>query len=308
MSTPGSDLITLLDIEPLEVDLFRGQGSGGETPTRIFGGQVIAQALNAACKTVEDRLCHSLHAYFMRPGDPSVPVIYEVDRAHDGGSFTTRRVVAIQHGKQIFNLAASFHKAEPGLGHQHIMPKVAGPEGLQTREEFREQYRVRIPEKHRADFFRKSPVEIRPVAPRDLFAPVPADDKNALWFRIPGAAGNQRMQRCLLAYASDISLLGSALRPHAATWFTGDVMTASLDHAMWFHGPVNFADWHLYSLDAPWTGGARGFTRGLIYAADGTLVASTTQEGLVRPIAKRQPFADGEERAPSYSRTENNSG
>ncbi|MEM7441359.1 MAG: acyl-CoA thioesterase II [Pseudomonadota bacterium] len=287
MSTTVADLIALLDIEPLEVDLFRGQGSGGETPTRIFGGQVIAQALNAAYKTVENRLCHSLHAYFMRPGDPSIPVIYEVDRARDGGSFTTRRVVAIQHGKQIFNLAASFHKAEPGLDHQHQMPATDGPKGLQTREEFREQYRDRIPEVRRADFFRKSPVEMRPVAPRDLFSPEPADDKNALWFRLPGADVDQPMQHCLLAYASDMNLLGSALRPHAATWFTGNVMTASLDHAMWFHGPVNFADWHLYSLDAPWTGGARGFTRGLIYAADGKLVASTTQEGLVRPIAKQ---------------------
>lgn len=284
MSTTVSDLIALLDIEPLEVDLFRGQGSGGETPTRIFGGQVIAQALNAAYKTVEGRLCHSLHAYFMRPGDPSIPVIYEVDRARDGGSFTTRRVVAIQHGKQIFNLAASFHKAEKGWHHQHPMPEAKGPEGLEDRDQIRERYRDRVPEKYHATFFRQSPVEMRPVDPRDLFAPEPVDDRNALWFRISGAQADQPMQHCLLAYVSDMNLLGSALRPHGQTWFTGQVMTASLDHAMWFHAPVEVDNWHLYSLDSPWTGGARGFTRGLIYAGDGTLVASTAQEGLVRPI------------------------
>lgn len=286
MNNSVSDLIALLDTERLEVDLFRGQGSGGETPTRIFGGQVIAQALNAAYKTVEDRLCHSLHGYFMRPGDPSIPVIYEVDRARDGGSFTTRRVVAIQHGKQIFNLAASFHKAEEGWHHQHPMPAVDGPDGLESRDQIRERYRDRVPEKYHATFFRQSPVDMRPVAPRDLFAPEPADDRNALWFRIPGAVADQPMQHCLLAYASDMNLLGSALRPHGQTWFTGQVMTASLDHAMWFHAPVQFDAWHLYDLDSPWTGGARGFTRGLIYAADGTLVASTTQEGLVRPIKR----------------------
>lgn len=285
MSTTVPELIAILDIEPLEVDLFRGQGSGGETPTRIFGGQVIAQALNAAYKTVESRLCHSLHAYFMRPGDPSIPVIYEVDRARDGGSFTTRRVVAIQRGRQIFNLAASFHKEEQGLDHQHAMPKVEGPEKLQTREEFREQYRERVPERRRADFFRKSPVEVRMVDPRDLFSPKPVEDENDIWFRLQGADVDQPMQQCLLAYASDMNLLGSALRPHGATWFTGDVMTASLDHAMWFHRPVQVSDWHLYSLDAPWTGNARGFTRGLIYSQDGDLVASTSQEGLVRPLS-----------------------
>lgn len=288
MSTAVVDLIRLLDIEQLEVDLFRGQGSGGETPTRIFGGQVIAQALNAAYKTVEDRSCHSLHAYFMRPGDPSIPVIYEVDRARDGGSFTTRRVVAIQHGRQIFNLAASFHKSEPGWEHQHPMPDVAAPETLLTREELREEVKDKVPERYRENFLRRSAVEVRPVDPRDLFEPTPADDRNHLWFRLPGAGdADQAMQHCLLAYASDMNLLGSSLRPHGQTWFTGQVMTASLDHAMWFHAPVDFSKWHLYTLDSPWTGGARGFNRGAIYTQDGQLVASTAQEGLVRPIEPR---------------------
>lgn len=289
MSTSVSDLIALLDIERLELDLFRGQGSGGETPTRIFGGQVIAQALNAAYKTVEERPCHSLHGYFMRPGDPSIPVIYEVDRARDGGSFTTRRVVAIQHGKQIFNLAASFHKVEEGWTHQHPMPQVPGPEGLETREELRERVKEQVPEKYRGTFLRRSPVEVRPVAPRDLFAPDPSDDVNHLWFRIPGIGEvGQVMQHCLLAYASDMNLLGSSLRPHGQTWFTGQVMTASLDHAMWFHGDLQFEDWHLYALDSPWTGGARGFNRGSVFARDGRLVASVAQEGLVRPIDKQR--------------------
>jgi len=287
MNTNVSDLISLLDIEALEVDLFRGQGSGGETPTRIFGGQVIAQALNAAYKTVDNRMCHSLHAYFMRPGDPSIPVIYEVDRARDGGSFTTRRVVAIQHGRQIFNLAASFHIEEQGWDHQHIMPQVDGPDGLENVLELRERNADKVPVNYRGNFLRKSPVEVRPVAPRDLFAPEPVGDINYTWFRIPGSESTGPiLQHCLLAYASDMNLLGSSLRPHGQTWYTGQVMTASLDHAMWFHAPVNFAEWHLYSLDAPWTGGARGFNRGSIFDRDGKLVASVAQEGLVRPIKR----------------------
>lgn len=289
MDAATRNLIDLLDIEQLEENLFRGRGSGGETPTRIFGGQVIAQALNAACKTVEGRSCHSLHAYFLRPGDPSRPVIYEVDRARDGRSFTTRRVVAIQKGRQIFNLAASFHVEEPGWEHQHPMPQVAGPEGLKSARELRAEHADRIPEKFRAAFLRQSAVEVRPVAPRDLFAPEPVSDVNHIWFRIPGArVDDPVLQQCLLAYASDMNLLGSSLRPHGQTWYTGQVMTASLDHAMWFHAPVMLDDWHLYALDAPWTGNARGFNRGLIYTREGRLVASVAQEGLMRPIARRE--------------------
>jgi acyl-CoA thioesterase-2 len=281
------ELLDLLDIEQLEVDLFRGVGSGGETTTRIFGGHVIAQALMAAYRTVPDRLCHSLHAYFIRPGDPKIPVIYQVDRARDGGSFTTRRVVAIQHGKQIFNLSASFHIDEDGWGYQHEMPDVGAPEDWPTRDELRESNLDKIPERYREDFMRRRPIELREVAPRDFFTPEPASDRNQLWFRMEAAKGQDpQMQHCLLAYASDMNLLGSSLRPHGLTWFQGNVMTASLDHAMWFHAPIEFADWHLYDLDAPWTGGARGFNRGAIYNADGTLVASVAQEGLMRPLGK----------------------
>jgi acyl-CoA thioesterase-2 len=287
MNTVADQLIDLLDIEQLEVDLFRGIGSGGETTTRIFGGHVIAQALMAAYRTVPDRLCHSLHAYFIRPGDPKIPVIYQVDRARDGGSFTTRRVVAIQHGKQIFNLSASFHINEEGWNFQHNMPTVGNPEDWPNRDELREAHVAEIPEKYRDDFLRQRPIELREVAPRDFFTPEKASDNNHLWFRMEAAKGQgPQMQHCLLAYASDMNLLGSSLRPHGLTWFQGNVMSASLDHAMWFHGPIQFSDWHLYDLDAPWTGKARGFNRGSIFSADGTLVASVAQEGLVRPLKK----------------------
>lgn len=287
MTTAADELLSLLDIEQLEVDLFRGIGSGGETSVRIFGGHVIAQALMAAYRTVPDRLCHSLHAYFIRPGDPAIPVIYQVDRARDGGSFTTRRVVAIQHGKQIFNMSASFHIDEEGWNHQHTMPTVGGPEKWPSRDDLRGTNVDKIPEKYRADFLRERPIELREVAPRDFFTPEVAEDRNQLWFRMEAAKGQgPMMQHCLLAYASDMNLLGSSLRPHGLTWFQGSVMSASLDHAMWFHAPIEFSDWHLYDLDAPWTGKARGFNRGSVYAADGTMVASVAQEGLVRPLKK----------------------
>jgi acyl-CoA thioesterase-2 len=287
MTTVADELLELLDIEQLEVDLFRGVGSGGETTTRIFGGHVIAQALMAAYRTVPDRLCHSLHAYFIRPGDPKIPVIYQVDRARDGGSFTTRRVVAIQHGKEIFNLLASFHIDEEGWDHQHAMPKVGSPEDWPNRDELRNAHVDKVPEKYRDDFLRERPIELREVAPRDFFTPEKESDSNRLWFRMEAAKGQDpQMQHCLLAYASDMNLLGSSLRPHGLTWFRGNVMSASLDHAMWFHAPIEFSDWHLYDLDAPWTGKARGFNRGSIFSADGTLVASVAQEGLVRPLKK----------------------
>ncbi|KUJ86030.1 acyl-CoA thioesterase II [Ruegeria marisrubri] len=283
MTDAEQTLLDLIDIERLEVDLFRGTGSGGETPTRIYGGQVVAQALAAAYRTVEDRLCHSLHAYFIRPGDPSIPVVYQVDRARDGGSFTTRRVVAIQHGKQILNLSASFHVQDEGWDHQHPMPKVADPEAHPTREALRQKYLDRVPEKHRKEFLRERPIEVREVDPLDLFDPAPSDDRNHLWFRMGAAAGaDAKTQHILLAYASDMALLSSGLRPHGLSWFKNEVNGASLDHAMWFHEPIRFENWHLYTMDAPWTGHGRSFNRGAIYTEDGVLVASVAQEGLMR--------------------------
>jgi len=287
MTDIAQELLDLLDIEQLEVDLFRGVGSSTETSIRIFGGEVIAQALAAAYRTVPDRLCHSLHAYFMRPGDPEHPVVYQVDRARDGGSFTTRRVVAIQKGKQIFNMSASFHVAEEGWDYQHEMPDVKGPEGLQNLAQARESMINKVPEKLRASFLRPRPIEIREVDPRDIIDPKPQDDHNHMWIRMEAAKGQgPQMQHCLLAYASDMNLLGSSLRPHGLTWLKGGVMMASLDHAMWFHAPIQFEDWHLYSMDAPFTGGARGFNRGKIYNQNGQIVSSVAQEGLVRPYTK----------------------
>ncbi|MFC3616540.1 acyl-CoA thioesterase [Lutimaribacter marinistellae] len=288
MTDAEERLLDLLDIERLEVDLFRGTGAGGETPNRIYGGQVIAQALAAAYRTVDDRLCHSLHAYFIRPGDPSIPVVYEVDRSRDGGSFTTRRVVAIQHGRQILNMSASFHVEDEGWDHHHPMPKVPAADTQPTRNEWYGKFVDRIPEGYQGEFMRPRPIDIREVEPRDLFDPDPTEDRNHLWFRMMAAEGTDpKTQHILLAYASDMALLSSALRPHGLSWFRGDVNGASLDHAMWFHAPIQFQDWHLYTMESPWAGRGRSFNRGSIYAQDGTLVASVAQEGLMRRPRKR---------------------
>jgi len=288
MSDPVKVLRGLLDLERLEKDLFRGIGSGGESTMRIFGGQVIAQALAAAYGTVEDRPCHSLHAYFIRPGDPKIPVIYSVDRARDGGSFTTRRVVAIQHGKQILNMSASFHITEEGWHHQHPMPAAPAPDSLRPQSDLRAEVIDKVPEKFRKEFLRPRAIEICEAEPRDMFDPEKASDTNQVWFRLAGQAPDDLpLNHCLLAYASDMHLLGSALRPHGLTWFKGNVMTASLDHAMWFHAPFDFTDWHLYQMDSPFSGNARGFNRGSIYSQSGTLVASVAQEGLMRPVEPR---------------------
>ena len=291
MTDSVAELLELLDIERLELNLFRGIGTGGETSRRIYGGQVIAQALAAACRTVEGRACHSLHAYFIRPGDPSIPVIYEVDRARDGGSFTTRRVIAVQHGQQIFNLAASFHVEEEGWDHQHPMPEAPAPETLATRAELREADVAagRVRADRVSDFLRPRPIEVREVDPMDLFAPEPKPDVNMLWFRMEREIeAEPYIHQCLLAYASDLNLLGSGSRPHGLSWLSGNMMGASLDHAMWFHRPIRFDRWHLYAMDAPFTGGARAFNRGAIYTRDGVLVASVAQEGLMRPVSPKK--------------------
>ncbi len=283
-SDPVTDLLTLLDLERLEVDLFRGQSPDEETSQRVFGGQVIAQALVAAYRTVEERTCHSLHAYFIRPGDPQIPIIYEVDRSRDGGSFTTRRVIAIQHGRQIFNMACSFHIEEQGWHHQHEMPETEGPEGLPTDRELRQRVADRVPEAFRQRFKRPNAIEIRDIDPLDMFEPTPKPEVSHLWFRVAREIDEKPwLHHCLLAYASDMRLLGTANRPHGVSWMTGELMSASLDHSMWFHAPVNFSDWLLYTMDAPYAGGARSFNRGKIFTRDGQLVASVAQEGLMRP-------------------------
>ena len=288
MTESALDLVQLLNIEQLEQNLFRGVGEQGETRPRLFGGHVIAQALVAAYRTVEDRLCHSLHAYFIHPGDPLIPIIYEVDRARDGGSFTTRRVIAIQHGRQIFNLAASFHRAEEGWNHQHDMPDVPAPEDVLPREEIMGLRNEDIPERHRKHMLRPRPIEIREVDPQDQLNPTPRSDVNHLWFRVKQALDQEPwMHHCLMAYASDMSILGSAARRHGVSWLSGQMMGASLDHAMWFHAPIQLDNWHLYTMDSPFAGGARSFNRGKIYTQDGALVASVAQEGLMRPVRKK---------------------
>ncbi|WP_424977594.1 acyl-CoA thioesterase [Leisingera sp. S232] len=279
-------LLDLLDLETLDSNLFRGSGSGGETPTRIYGGQVIAQALVAAYATVTSRLCHSLHAYFIRPGDPSRPVIYEVDPARDGRSFTTRRVVAMQNGKQILNLAASFHAPEDGWDHQHSMPHAPPASGLEPRQDVLKRNADRFAPEKQTELLRPRPFEIREIEPRDPLNPEKTSDVNKIWLRMEAAQGaGPELQQILLAYASDFGLLESSLRPHGLTFHDPEAMTASLDHAMWFHAPVRLQEWHLYSMDAPFTGSGRGFNRGSIYSEDGKLVASVAQEGLLRLLS-----------------------
>lgn len=290
MSGSDLDLLSLLNIERLEVDLFRGVGETGETRPRLFGGHVIAQALVAAYRTVDSRLCHSLHAYFIHPGDPMIPIIYEVDRARDGGSFTTRRVIAIQHGRQIFNLAASFHRDEDGWNHQHEMPAVPPPDSVTPREEIDGLRAEDIPERHRMHMLRPRPIEMREVEPQDQLNPSPRSDVNHLWFRVREALDQPAwMHHCLIAYASDMSILGSAARRHGVSWLSGQMMGASLDHALWFHAPIRFDDWHLYTMDSPFAGGARSFNRGAIYTQNGSLVASVAQEGLMRKVRPKVP-------------------
>ncbi len=277
-------LVELLALECIDVDLFRG-GRTLEPWTRVFGGQVIGQALMAACRTVdEDRLPHSLHAYFVRPGDPESPILYEVERDRDGRSFTSRRVVARQHGKPILNLAASFHIREPGLTHQVAMPDVPGPDGLANERQIIESIIDRIPEARRPLVLRDRPLEFRPIYPNALVSAAPSDPSQAYWFRVVAPLpDDQILHRVALAYASDMMLLATSMLPHDVHWLTGGIQEASLDHAIWMHDDVRVDDWLLYTQDSPWSGGARGMNRGLIFSRDGRLVATVMQEGLIRP-------------------------
>ncbi|MDB5479880.1 MAG: tesB [Caulobacteraceae bacterium] len=262
------NLIETLALERIEVNLFRGVATADQGP-RIYGGLVIGQSLLAAYRTVEGRVCHSLHCYFIRPGDPSVPIVYEVDRARDGKSFTTRRVIAIQHGAQIFNLAASFQEPESGMEHQDPMPNVLRPEALTD-------------ENGNGDWRRD--IEMRWVEGRHTEKPTPGPPVQNVWMRAaaPLPEDDIAIQQAALAYASDMSLLSTSMRPHGVNWRTPGFQSASLDHAIWFHRPSDFNAWHLYAQKSPSASGARGFNLGEIYNIDGRLVASTAQEGLTR--------------------------
>ncbi|HUO11287.1 MAG TPA: acyl-CoA thioesterase II [Caulobacteraceae bacterium] len=278
----GADLIETLALERIEVNLFRGLAPRGEGP-RIFGGLVIGQALMAAYKTVDASVCHSIHCYFLRPGDPSIPILYEVDRARDGRSFTSRRVTAIQHGEQIFNLAGSFQHPEQGLEHQDPMPAVPTPSELADEQELRRAAMAKLPVAMRQMAERPRPVEMRPVDPTNFIGGEAMAPVQNVWMRATTPLGDDVMlNQCALAYASDMSFLSTSMRPHAMGWQTPGLQTASIDHAIWFHRPSNFNDWHLYAQKSPSASGARGFNLGEIYTEDGRLVASTAQEGLMR--------------------------
>src|SRR6266508_3984063 len=282
MSSAVQDLLTILDLEPLEVNLFRGRSPQAGWQ-RVFGGQVIGQALVAALRTVEHRPPHSMHAYFLLPGDPKVPIVYDVDRIRDGRSFTTRRVVAIQHGHAIFTMAVSFHADEPGLAHQANMPDVPKPEELPSEAEIKEKALPHMPEPMRRYYERERPIELRPVEFSRYLGVKSEDAKFHVWIRATGPLPDDpAIHQCVLAYASDMTLLDTALVPHGRTLFERAFMAASLDHALWFHRPFRADDWLLYAQDSPNLAGARGFSRGLIFARDGRLVASVAQEGLIR--------------------------
>jgi acyl-CoA thioesterase II len=282
MSSAIQAVLDILDLEQLEVNLFRGRSPQSRWQ-RVFGGQVIGQALVAACRTVEGRAPHSLHAYFLLPGDPRIPIIYEVDRIRDGKSFTTRRVVAIQHGHAIFSMSVSFHNDEPGLSHQAVMPVVATPEELPRESELWQQALAFMPEPVRRYYERERPIEFRPVELTRYLGEKFEDGKFHVWIRTTGQLPDDpAIHQCVLAYASDMTLLDTALIPHGRTLFEPEFMGASLDHALWFHRPFRADDWLLYAQDSPNLSGSRGFSRGLIFARDGTLIASVAQEGLVR--------------------------
>jgi acyl-CoA thioesterase II len=282
MSTAVQTMLDVLNLEQLEVNLFRGR-SPQDRWQRVFGGQVIGQALVAASRTVENRPPHSLHAYFLIGGDPKVPIIYEVDRIRDGKSFTTRRVVAIQHGQAIFTLMASYHADEPGLEHQATMPNVPPPEDLPSEEQIRETILPNLPEAVQRYYRSERPIELRPVQQDRYLGKKYEDGKFNVWIKATGKLPDDRaIHQSVLAYASDFSLLDAALVPHGRSLFEKEFMGASLDHALWFHRPFRADEWLLYAQESPNLIGSRGFSRGLIYTRDGALVASVAQEGLVR--------------------------
>jgi acyl-CoA thioesterase-2 len=281
MQTPVN-LAEILDLEPIEVNLFRGISPNDGFP-RIFGGLVIAQALMAAYRTVPDRICHSLHAYFIRPGDVNAPVLYEVERARDGGTFTTRRVAAIQHGEQIFNLACSFQSPETGFEHQVPMPEAPEPLTVPAEGEFLRSLGDQIHPKMLAFMDKPRPIEVRWVDPQNPVAPVKKPADKQVWMRARASIGDDvKLQQAALAYASDMAFMESALRPHGLIWTTPGLQAASLDHAMWFHRPFDFNDWMLFAQDSPSASQGRGLVRGQMFAKDGTLVASVAQECLMR--------------------------
>ena len=289
MSAAMQELLAILDLEKLEHNLYRGRSPKVDWQ-RVFGGQTIAQALVAAQRTVApDRHVHSLHGYFMRPGDTTVPIVYEVDRIRDGGSFTTRRVVAVQHGKAIFSLEASFQVDEDGLEHQAAMPSdVPAPDTLMDQQALMGKFGDQVPEGIKRYWERDRPIEMKPVMLKHYTSREKLEPRQNVWIRTTGPVPADRAIRtAVLAYLSDMTLLDTSTFAHGRAVFDPDIQAASLDHAMWFHRAHPIDGWLLYTQDSPSTKGARGFTRGALYAQDGTLIASVAQEGLIR--LKRSP-------------------
>jgi len=280
-------LLSILDLEPLEENLFRGR-SPQEGWQRVYGGQVLGQALVAAVRTVPpERIAHSLHAYFLLGGDPARPIVYNVDRVRDGRSFTTRRVTAIQHGRPMFVMSVSFHIAEPGLDHQNLMPKVPPPEDLPSEQQLKAKLLAHLPENMRSYWERERPIEMRPVDVSRYFARQKGAPEQMVWMRASGRLPDTfPLHQCVLAYASDFTLLDTALIAHGKLMFDRDMQLASLDHALWFHRPFRADEWLLYAQDSPSSHGARGFCRGNVFTRDGTLIASVCQEGLMRELSK----------------------
>jgi acyl-CoA thioesterase-2 len=276
-------LIKQLDLEAIDTNLFRGLSEHTGQP-RVFGGQVIAQALIAASRTVVDRPCHSLHGYFLRPGDPSLPIVYDVDRIRDGKSFTTRRVVAIQNGRAIFNMSASFQAVEHGLNHQAKMPDVPSPDECTSDQQMFSGSSVDKMPLEMQRMIAMRPVEIRRVEPYSFIKPVKRPPTQHVWMRTKGEVGDDPvLHHCILAYASDMGILSTSTLPHGKSFLSG-LMTASLDHAMWFHRPVKADEWILFAQDSPAAAGSRGFNRGSMFTQNGDLVASVAQEGLMREL------------------------
>jgi acyl-CoA thioesterase-2 len=289
---PDPTLLETLALERLELDLFRGGTPGGpwKAEGHLYGGQVVAQSLLAAYQTLEERLCHSLHCYFIRAGDPTVPVIFEVDRSRDGGTFATRRVVAIQHGKQIFNMAASFQKPEEGFEHQAPIPPVPNWREIRSEAEFLEGLDALQQQEWRSV---RRPIEMRDPDPTQMFSGeprLPREPHQDVWMRardpIPD---DQRLQQVVLAYASDLTMIPTAARVHPMDFGGPGAQIASLDHAIWFHRPVKFNDWHLFAQQSPSASGGRGFTLASAYSEDGRLVATFAQEGLMRARVPKPP-------------------
>jgi acyl-CoA thioesterase-2 len=281
-----ADLQQQFELERLEVNLFRGQ-SRDTGSAQVFGGQVLGQALKAAYATIEDgRKVHSLHAYFLRRGDFSKPIVYNVDRSRDGGSFSARRVVAVQNGEQIFICSASFQEEEQGLEYQAESPMVAPPEDLQPLHKPSPDELTKLPDKLRRWLEIERPFEFRPVQPYNPLAPVATvPPVRQIWMRaVDKLPDDEVLHRCLLAYISDYWLLDTSTMPHGSSFLRGNLVMASIDHAIWFHRPARVDDWLLYSLDSPSSSGARGFARGSFYTRSGVLVASTAQEGLIRLV------------------------